>query len=391
MANLASRVPLAIRRPGRLLSASRSLIPLVVAASLFACGAEPAPIRLGLAGPFEQSRGESMRLAAELAVREINDAGGIDGRPLELVVRDDGADAERAVPIAREFVDDPTVIAVVGHLTSGTTLAAASTYGGQTTPLPVISPSASSPQLTDAGPWVFRVCPTDLVHGARLAAFAVDRLRARRAAVLYINDPYGRGVRAVFANAFAERGGRIVTDDPYLDDLPSFAPYLERMRRLGGTDVVMLAGTRVGAERVLAMLDSLGLAPAVVGGDGIAGIEAAGRVAEGVYVSTAYLPDRPGERNVAFLRAYRAATGDRVPDHRGAGAYDAIHLLARGLAAVGPDRARLRDWLAGVGTTTPAFDGVTGRIAFDTNGDVPDKDVVIGVVRGRRLVMVEGL
>ncbi len=391
MANLASRVPLAIRRPGRLLSASRIALPLLAAASLLACGPEPAPIRLGLAGPFEQPRGESMRLAAALAVREINDEGGIDGRPLELVVRDDGADAERAVAVARELVDDPTVVAVVGHLTSGTTLAAAATYGGRTTPLPVISPSASSPLLTDAGPWLFRVCPTDLVHGERLAAFAVDRLRARRAAVLYINDPYGRGVRGVFVEAFVGRGGRLVADDPYLDDLPSFAPYLERVRRLGGTDVVMIAGTRAGAERVLATLDSLGLTPAVVGGDGLAGIEAAGRAAEGVYVSTAYLPDRPGEHNATFLRAYRAATGDRLPDHRGAGAYDAVHLLARGLAAVGADRARLRDWLAGVGTTTPAFDGVTGRIAFDANGDVPDKDVVIGVVRGGRLVMAEGM
>jgi branched-chain amino acid transport system substrate-binding protein len=133
-------------------------------------------------------------------------------------------------------------------------------------------------------------------------------------------------------------------------------------------------------------MDTVSLRPPVMGGDGIAGLEGAGAPAEGVLISTAYLPDRPGARNAAFVRAYRAAHQNRDPDHRGAAAYDAIHLLARALTEAGADRTRLRDYLAGVGTSTPAFEGVTGRIAFDEHGDVPDKAVVIGVVRGGRLV-----
>ena len=121
-----------------------------------------------------------------------------------------------------------------------------------------------------------------------------------------------------------------------------------------------------------------------------AGLEAADVRVEGVHISTAYLPDRPGAQNAAFVRAYRQAYKDQLPDHRGAAAYDIVHLLARAVAAVGSDRTRIRDYLAGVGTTTPAFDGVTGRIAFDENGDVPDKDVVIGVVRDKRLVTASG-
>jgi branched-chain amino acid transport system substrate-binding protein len=327
-----------------------------------------------------------MRLAAELAVREINDSGGVRGRPLELAVEDDRGDTERAVEAARRLYDDPAVVAVVGHLASGTTLAAAPIYNGGRLPLPVISPSASSPALTDAGPYTFRVCPTDLVHGARLAAWAVDQMGATSAAVIYQNDDYGRGVRGVFRREFVRRNGRLVADDPYLEELPSFVPYLERVRRQGGADVVMIAGTRAGAERILATMDTVSLRPPVMGGDGIAGLEGAGAPAEGVLISTAYLPDRPGARNAAFVRAYRAAHQNRDPDHRGAAAYDAIHLLARALTEAGADRTRLRDYLAGVGTSTPAFEGVTGRIAFDEHGDVPDKAVVIGVVRGGRLV-----
>jgi branched-chain amino acid transport system substrate-binding protein len=230
------------------------------------------------------------------------------------------------------------------------------------------------------------VCPTDLVHGARLAAWAAEQLGATRAAVIYLNDDYGRGIRRVFDQEFERLNGRLVSDDPYLDDLPGFVPYLERIRSRGGADVLMIAGTRAGAERILAALDTVGLRPIVMGGDGIAGLEGAGPATDGVLVSTAYLPDGASPRNVAFVRAYRAAYQGRDPDHRGAAAYDALYLLARAIDAAGANRERVRDYLSGVGTETPAFEGVTGSIAFDANGDVPDKEVVVGLMRGGRIV-----
>lgn len=343
------------------------------------CGTGGSAIRVGLAGPFGEARGTSMRRAAELAIRQINAAGGVRGRQLELVILDDSARAERAVEVAHQFADDPGIVAVIGHLTSGATLAAAPVYGGAT-PVPVISPSASSPLLSGVSPWVFRVCPTDLRHGQALADWARATLRARRAAVLYRNDDYGRGVREVFVTAFERAGGDIVTNDPYLDDLPSFQPYLERARRRGGVDVIMIAGTRTGAERILATRDSLQLTAAVVAGDGVAGIEQSG-TAEGMFISTAYLPDRSDSVNAAFVQAYRAAGDGSLPDHRGAGAYDAVHVIAAAIEAVGPNRARIRDYLASMGRERPRYPGVTGAIGFDAQGDVPDKPVTIGVVR----------
>ena len=351
-----------------------------------ACGGDGEPIRIGVAGPFNQPRGESMQLAAQLAVNQINEAGGVRGRPLELVFRDDSADVERAVTVAQEFYALPGLVAVIGHLTSGTTLAAAPVYNGGERPVVQISPSASSPLVSDAGPWTFRICPTDLLHGTRLADFAQQQLGARRAAVLYRNDDYGRGIREVFVSRFLTEGGDVVTDDPYLDDVPSFEPYLRRIVARGGVDALLIAGTREGAERILPMVDAVGIDAALMGGDGISGLEQSSVGAEGVYISTAYLPDRPGERNSRFVRAYREAFQDRRPDHRGAGTYDIIQLLARAMNAVGTDRARIRDYLAGVGTDREPFEGVTGTIAFDAQGDVPDKDVIVGVVRGSRLV-----
>ena len=152
------------------------------------------------------------------------------------------------------------------------------------------------------------------------------------------------------------------------------------------------------AHRILMIEDDASLA-AMVGeylgrlgftvvsrGSAGSGIEALGAAAEGVRITSPYLPDRPGERNAAFVAAYQRAYDGARPDHRGAGAYDIVHLLARAMDEAGVGRRAVRDYLAAVGTGRSAFEGVTGRIAFDTLGDVPDKPVVIGVVRNGRLV-----
>ena len=97
--------------------------------SLAACGDTGAPIRIGLAGPFSDPVGAPMKRAAELAVEEINAAGGVRGRPLELVTRDDFGDPDSAVAVA-SALEAAKVVAVIGHVYSGTTLAAAPVYNG---------------------------------------------------------------------------------------------------------------------------------------------------------------------------------------------------------------------------------------------------------------------
>ncbi len=368
----------------------RWTLAAALAALLGGCGSSDDPILIGLAGPFSQQRGQSMQLGAELAVAEINEQGGVRGRPLELVILDDSASSEAAVRAARELYETSGLVAVIGHLNSGATIAAAPVYNGGDDPVVQISPSASSPLVSDVGPYTFRVCPSDLVHGARLAEWAWAELGARRAAVLYQNDPYGRGVRGTFSSSFTGLGGEIVSEDPYVLTIPSFEPYLRRLGTRGGAAALMIAGTRDGAERILASLDSLGTRYPVLGGDGLAGLETSPVDAEGTLISTAYLADRPGERNQEFVAAYQRAFGDRLPDHRGAGAYDIVHLLARAIEEVGFSRDRIREYVAGVGSSTEPFEGVTGTIAFDGNGDVPNKEVVIGVIESGRLRTAAG-
>ena len=327
-----------------------------------------------------------MLRAARLAVNEINARGRVRGRALELRIADDSGNEDRAVRIASELYADPAVVAVVGHLTSITSIAAARIYGSGANPVVMISPSASSPDLSGISPYVFRVCPSDLQHGPELARFAYRTLGARRAGVIYINNDYGRGVRSTFAAEFVRLGGSVLEADPAVPTTPSLEPYLSRLRRAGGVDFLLLATERPEAELALREMGALGLRWPVLGGDALTGIEADGSLAEGVYISSAYLPDRRDERNAAFVADYARAYEGQRPDHRGAGAYDILLLLARAIDGAGADRRAIRDYLAQVGHEKAPFDGVTGTLAFDANGDVPAKTVVLGVVRDGRLV-----
>jgi len=360
--------------------------------------ASEAPIQLGIAGPLEQANGRSMRLAARMAVEEINGADGIGGRLLALEERDDRGSRDLAIPVATYLRDTSRVVAVIGHVNSGVTLAAAKIYneegGGHTgEPVAQVTPASSSPLVTNAGEWTFRICPSDLLHGPTLARHAYAGLGKRRAAVLYANDEYGRGVAETFADAFLEAGGTVVARDPFLPGMvegeSGVEPYLVRALR-GGMDALVVAGQADAGLHLVREARRLGYTGPVFGADGMTGVKDAGPEAEGVYVSSAFLPDRPTEPARDFVRAYRERYGED-PDHRGAMTYDAVKLIARAIGAVGTDRRAIRDYLAKVGVPgsgVEAFEGVSGRVAFDENGDVPGKEVALGVVRGGRLVTV---
>jgi branched-chain amino acid transport system substrate-binding protein len=351
---------------------------LILACS--ACGSSPDPIRIGLAGSLSDPVGVPMKRAAELAVEQINASGGVGGRPLELVERDDYADPDSAVFVATDLYE-AGVSAVIGHIFSGPTLAAAPVYNGGTEPVAAISPSSSSPDVSTAGDYTFRICPSDLAHGVALARWVHDTLKFERGAVLYLNDQYGRGVRQMFVREFTRKGGTLVSIDPYLGDNPDVGPYLDRLMKLGNIEFLLIAGNRGEGEAILRQARQRGLTVPVLGGDGLEGIEEAGAIAEGVYLSSAYLPTIATPANRAFLQAYRKKfPGIGLPNQPAAAPSDGVYLLRDVIARAGPEREAIRRELAQVGTGRPPFQGVTGTIAFDARGDVPNQPVYIGTV-----------
>ncbi|HWA41337.1 MAG TPA: ABC transporter substrate-binding protein [Gemmatimonadales bacterium] len=369
------------------------LLPLslmvLVGPILGSCGRPP--IRIGVMGSFSSPSGIPGRLGARLAVAQINATGGVNGRLLELVEEDDKGMADSAVLVASSLVNSD-VVAVIGSGFSGPTLAAAPIFNGASDPVLQITPSGSSPDISEAGDWTFRTCPTDLAHAATLARFVRKKLQLDRGAVLYMNNAYGRGFRAVFEREFTGLGGTVVSADPYLAaQVQDAGPYVELLARDGKAQFIVAASYEPDGAELLRMVRARGITVPFLAGDGVAGLEREGPVTEGAYQTASYLANLQTPTNLAWVAQYRAAFPDQPPPSQMAvGFYDAVRLVARLIGEVGTDRRALRDALAQVGTTRPPFDGISGRIAFDSLGDVPDMRVLVGVTHNGVTSAVEG-
>lgn len=346
------------------------------------CSEAPGPVRLGVALSLNEPGVIPMVLGARLAAREINAAGGIGGRPLELIERDDFAESDSAVGVAAAFYASD-VSAVIGGAYSGLTLAAAPVYNGGREPLVQLSPSASSPLLTGAGDYTFRLCPSDLAYGAALASFALER-GLNRVAMLYVNDEYGRGFRQTFSAELLRLGGQVEEADPFLAHAPDVSHYIARIIRQRRVDAIVLAANQEEGLQVIAQIRAAGLTLPILAGDGMVGAERTEPVTmEGAFIVSGYIIGAQHLRNRAFVTAYRGAFPEAGPPDQGAAAsYDAVHLLARVLESEGAGRARVRDGLAAVGGERAAYEGVVGTVAFDAQGDVPTLRATVGVARG---------
>ncbi len=357
--------------------------------ALSACSGGGRPIQIGVAANFTDPLSLPIRYGAQLAAEEINAAGGINGRPIELIEREDYADADSAVVVATDFYNSD-VIAVIGHGFSGPTLAAAPVYNGGSDPLLEIAPASSAPAVTDAGPYTFRVCPSDLAHGAALARWAQGRLGLSRGAVLYLNSDYGRGVRNAFEAEFGTLMGTVTGVYPYLGDAPDVSAYVDLLSRDKRAQFLVIAGYDPDARTILGEMRRKKLDIPVMGGDGLEQIALAGPVANGVYVTASYAPSTDTPANRRFIEAYRKRFPDAGdPNGSGAGAYDAVYMLRDAVLRAGTDRQKVRDAFAGIGTATPAYEGAMGTIAFDENGDVPSLRIYVGQVQDGRMQMLE--
>jgi branched-chain amino acid transport system substrate-binding protein len=287
------------------------------------------------------------------------------------------------IAVAAAFRDDPAVIGVVGHTGSAQTLEAAPIYGdvedNGRRALVAVTPTATNPAVTKSSDWLFRVCPTDDDAARALARFAADSLDAKRIAVVYRNDFFGRGFTRIIGPELARRGVTVVERDPYLAGITEYEAYARRLARRG-VDAVVFAGSGPDAADMIRALRAAGIDPAILGSDAVADIRDSGPAGEFRNVRFAAFFD-PGvatsPEQQSFIREYRRRFGGS-PDHQSALSYDAAMLIGRATHAVGPDRRKVRDWIAKVGRGVPAYPGVTGVIRFDEDGDAANKMVVVG-------------
>lgn len=342
-----------------------------------ACGSNGA-IVIGSAGPWEQQYALTVKQGIEMALAEINERGGINGRAVEWLPRDDNASGARAAEVATEFLENHNVVAVVGHVNSGAMVAAARVYDGG---LPAVAVTTSSPDLTGISPWVFRVIPSDSVNGIHLAQFA-QRMAFKRTAVLYENDAFGRGLADAFRRAYR---GQLVSIDPIPgDSTTDFEPYIAYVKAQQ-PDAVLMITVEAPGLKLLREAKRQQLQAAVLGSDGWTGL-APYPEANGIYVGQSFTATDPRAEARKFVAAFQARY-QVAPTANAALGYDAMMLVVDAIRAVGPDRRRIRDYLASSAERTP-FAGVTGPLAFDATGDLRNKPIAVTRLENAQFVVV---
>jgi branched-chain amino acid transport system substrate-binding protein len=353
---------------------------LLVACALAACARDSSTYTIASASPSNEAYGLMSRQGTELAVDAINKRGGIRSHQLALVRVDDEGTGAKAAAVAQELVDADSVLAVVGHANSSATVAAARVYDGQ---LAAVSPSASSPEITGLSRWLFRVIPSDSVNGIDLARFAT-KLGHKRAAILYENNSYGRGLADSFRRAF---GGEVTSLEPVAVDGKEVEPYLAYLKA-HEPGLIFVAGSDGSGLEILREARRLGVTSDFLGADGWAGITSDTAAAEGVYVGAPFSSEDPRPEVRDFVRAFRAKFG-RDPNSFAALAYDATMVIAQAIERGGPDRGAIRNYLESM-REKGAYRGITGQIAFQPTGDVAGTPMAMTRVRRGALVLQNG-
>jgi branched-chain amino acid transport system substrate-binding protein len=335
-------------------------------------------IKVGVYGDLSgktASFGQSTKNGVELAVEEINGAGGVNGKKIQLVVEDDQGTPEKAKTVISKLISQDKVQAVIGEVASSNSLAAAPV--AQDAKIPMISPSSTNPQVTEKGDYISRVCFIDPFQGSVMAKFAANTLKAKSAAIFGdVNSDYSKGLTTFFEQEFAKLGGKVVAKEYYTQDDPDFKGQLTKIRELK-PDVIYIPGYYGQVGIIAKQARELGMNQPLLGGDGWDSPDLwklGGESLKNAYISNHYSAENPAPEIQNFVKSYTAKFG-AAPDSLAALAYDAAKVLADAIKRAGGagDSAKLRDAI----NSTKEFAGVTGAITLDANRNAVKPAVVL--------------
>jgi ABC-type branched-subunit amino acid transport system substrate-binding protein len=349
---------------------------------LIVCAAGPATavenVVIGASLPLSgenAGEGRAMRGGLELFMEATNSSGGIDGRPLKIIFKDDQNNPDAARAVAQGFGKRPEVVAVIGHQFSGVALAASEVYAEYQ--LPHISPSASNPNVTRSSPWSFSMNYHDDLQGENMAVYLKEVLDARSILVVHTDDAYGTGLLESFSKKARRLGLGVVQAITYNEEEKFGADFIES--KLGEDSgavadaAVLFAHTAEGGALVR-QLRAQGFDKSVIGPDSFAKksfITGLANDTEDVFVSSPFLYELSSLMTKRFAEGYREKYLEKYevePTVWGAFCYDAAQMVAAAVAAGGGDRTGVRDGLMAYDSPGAAFSGITGKLHFDEDG-----------------------
>ena len=315
-----------------------------------------------------------------LAFEEINHGGGILGQKLELVTEDNQSKPGQSSTAVRKLITQDKVVAILGDATSSATLEAAPI--AQDDKIPMITPTATNPRITEVGDFIFRVCFLDEFQGRVLAKFTREKLNAGKVVTLIdVKQDYSVDLAKFFKDEFSKLGGKIVGEQSYSTGDTDFRAQLTSIRT-AQPDVVCVPGYYQEVALIVKQGRQIGLNMPFVGCDGWADqalLAIGGKAVDGCYFTNHFSPDDQSPIVKEFVARYQEKYG-APPDTFAALGYDAARLLADAIKRAGSsDSKALRDALA----ETAGFGGVTGQISFDANRNASKPGLIVRVKGGR--------
>jgi branched-chain amino acid transport system substrate-binding protein len=280
------------------------------AAGLFfgssALGADPIKIGslnsiTGTTAVFGKSTDKAIRLAAE----EKNKAGGVLGRPIEIITADTESSADKTPLAVLKLLEQDKVVAVLGEVASSRSIAAAPAC--QQKKVPMLSPSSTNPKLTRLGNYIFRSCFIDDFQGVIMAKFTAEDLKLKRAAILTdVKNDYSTGLTKIIDSDFAKRGGQIVARESYQEGDSNFKTQLTNIKS-ANPEIVFLPGYYTEVTQIIQQARELGLNCPFIGGDGWDSentTKNGGKAVEGCYFTNHYDAHDPDPKVVEFVKKF---------------------------------------------------------------------------------------
>lgn len=341
---------------------------------------DPNAIRMGFFAPMsgaQASFGKDAIHGANLAVEEINAAGGVLGHPLKLIVKDTDSRPDETAVVVRQLITDDKVVALIGEIATERSLIAAPI--AQEAGIPMITPASTSEKITAIGDQIFRVCYTDEFQAGVMAEFARS-INVEKAAIFYDpSTPYSSGLAEKFKADFVKHGGRIVVEEFYHEGDRDFSTQLKAIKAQQ-PEIIFLPSYYTDAALIIREARQIGLDMPVLGTDGWDSpefLKVGGEAVNNCYFSSHFAPE--GETGKPFVAAYTAKY-QSPPPPLAALTYDAVRLAADALRRAGTaEPAALRKALA----STKNFPGVTGTISLDENRNPTKPGIVIRLEEGK--------
>jgi branched-chain amino acid transport system substrate-binding protein len=327
------------------------------------------PIKIGFIGALTgelSQMGQASRAGAEIAVKEINEAGGINGRQVEMIYEDGRCNATSAISAAQKLMSADKVFMIIGGLCSGET--SAFTAEAMKQKVPVFSYTSSAPALSKAGKYFFRDYPSDAFQGKFAAEYLYNTLGVKKVAVIYVISDWGSGIRDVFEQEFKKLGGEILMSEGTQQTAREFKTELSKIKSVNPEYVY----APMFPEASIAMIDQmndLGIELKILGAD--AWSDASVWKAVSGKADMLYTEIKTGSTE-DFANKVREITKAEQVSIGAAQAYDAVKLSAMVLAKTGLDADKFADELR-----KSEYQGISGKISFDENGDLKEANYIV--------------